>query len=111
MGKERRRFYRLRLPTVERLSAQVNGQPFWVLELSEGGLRVVPADPQNMPDLTDDVDIEISLPCGEPLRVKGRVARRDGKEVVVVDLRGVSFAEMLEQQRRLINKYSSLRPT
>ena len=58
--------------------------------------------------LGKSVSAELMLHDGSRLTIQGTVRRRDGEEWVIVDLEGISFARMLEEQRRLVKKYPFL---
>lgn len=107
MNEERRRFFRVRYPSTERPVLEIGGIPFDVSELSEGGLRAG----GSAAHLTEASDVHgtLRLLSGKSFEITAAFARIDGSELVFEDLEGVSFAEMMHEQRYLIRKYPTVR--
>lgn len=107
MSDERREFFRIRYPSVERPQMEVGNDRFDVAEVSEGGLRVL----GEFEELESGHQIEASLRllCGNSLNVTASFLRIEDGEAVFDDLQGVSFGEMMNEQRYLIRKYPSVK--
>ena len=107
MSDERREFFRIRYPSVERPQMEVDDDRFDVAELSEGGLRVL----GDFDELESGHQIEATLRllCGSSLPVTASFSRIEDGEAVFDNLQGVSFAEIMNEQRYLIRKYPSVK--
>lgn len=108
MSDERRKFYRLAYPLTMMPPLNVDGLEYPVTELSEAGLRIRCADPYAFKS-GDELRGEISLPEGEVLPVTGVVLRRDGKDIVIAPLEGVSFKRIVAEQRRVLSQCPNVR--
>ena len=85
----------------------VEGQSCDVVELSEGGLRLSP-----VPDAMvkgQQVQATLKLLSGKPQQISASFARSDQGEAVFENLTGISFAEMMNEQRYLIRKYPAVK--
>ena len=71
-----------------------------VAELSEGGMRILDGH-----GLRGPVAGKLEFSDGRTIRVAGRIGRRSNDVTVVRDLQGVTFAEMMNEQRRLVRIY------
>jgi hypothetical protein len=107
MSDERREFFRIRYPSVERPQMEVGENRFDVAELSEGGLRVL----GEFEELESGHQTEATLRLlgGSSLQVMAAFSRIDDGEAVFDNLQGVSFGEMMNEQRYLIRKYPSVK--
>jgi hypothetical protein len=107
MNDERREYFRIRYPSVERPELELGDDRFDVVELSEGGLRVL----GDFGELESGHLVEgaLRLLCGSSLKVTAAFSRIEDGEAVFDNLQGVSFAEMLNEQRYLIRKYPSVK--
>ena len=107
MSNERRQFFRVRYPGAERPEIEIASEQHAVNELSEGGLRVSGA----LESLQTGEIIEacLQLLSGTTLPITASCSRTEDEESVFEDLQGVSFAEMLNEQRYLIRKYPSVK--
>ncbi len=107
MSDERREFFRIRYPSVERPEIEMGEDRFDVAELSEGGLRVL-GDFGEI-ESGHAVDAVLRLLCGSSLQVTASFSRIDDGGAVFDNLQGVSFAEIMNEQRYLIRKYPSVK--
>lgn len=105
MGDERRQFFRVRYPAIERPIIEIDGSQHEVAELSEGGLRVLGTFTELK--AAQQVAAELRLLSGAGLKIAATFARIDGEEAIFENLQGVAFAEMMNEQRYLIRKYPS----
>jgi hypothetical protein len=82
-----------------------DGAEYVVTELAEGGLRLLaPAPPQR-----DGIVCGVLRgTSGHEAKIVGLMLREEGDEIVLYQLRGVSFAFVLEEQRRLLKRYPSV---
>ena len=78
-----------------------------VTELSEGGVRVR-GFPEELATGTE-VTGSLALCCGERYEVSAVVGRREGKECVLVQLTGVSFATVMREQQHLVQHHPTFR--
>lgn len=97
-----RSFYRLRYPILERPKLEIDNKTYPVTELSEGGMRV------EARELDKAIHGTLVLRDGSRMAVKGILGRTIGSEKVVVELTGVSFAVLMNEQRRLLKRYLSV---
>jgi hypothetical protein len=94
-----RSFYRLRYPVPERPKLLVGGETYIVTELSEGGMRI------EAKAIEKAIDGTLLLKDGTKLKVKGIFGRTVEREMVIVELTGVSFGVLMNEQRRLLKRY------
>jgi len=107
MNDERREYFRIRYPSVEQPELELGDDRFDVAELSEGGLRVL-GDFGEI-ESGHPVEAVLRLLCGSNLQVTASFSRIEDGEAVFEKLQGVSFAEMMNEQRYLIRKYPSVK--
>ena len=103
----RRSYYRLRYPLSNRPNLYLSGEgnrAYQVTELSERGLRL--HDPSNSSTLRvgHHLRATIHLPDSR-IEVAAVVGRRDHDEVVLVEVEGISFGLIFEEQRRLATRF------
>ena len=98
----RREYYRLRYPSAHRPRIFLQTQEFIVTELSEKGIRFrAKLHGDKVPfSLTSEIEGTLVLATAT-IHVTGVIGRRDGDELIVLDVTGVSFQRMLEEQRHL----------
>ncbi|MHC4878239.1 MAG: PilZ domain-containing protein [Planctomycetota bacterium] len=107
MSDERREYFRVRYPEVERPIIEIDDNRYDVAELSEGGLRVL-GDFGEL-ESAQPVKARLHLLSGEPVKIMATFSRIDEGEAVFDQLAGISFAEMMNEQRYLIRKYPSVK--
>lgn len=105
-GRCRREFFRLRYPLTCRPSFLVDDAELPVTELSEQGMRLF--DKSRRLQLDHALAGLLVLPARR-VEVMGFVTRRDGREVVITEVAGVTFQLVMEEQRRIIQKLPQLR--
>lgn len=98
----RRNYYRLRYPLIHRPQAEISGchRSYEVTELSERGFRLRCTSEIDDLQPGQGLTSTIFFPT-EALEVSGVVARRHRDEVVIVEVEGVSFGLIMDEQRRL----------
>lgn len=101
---QRRAYFRLLYPQVERPCLLTDGASYPVSEISEGGMRLVAVDQGDELAQQRQIVGILQLP-GESVAVEGRVLRKQSEEVVLVLSEGIPLALMVSEQRRLIRKY------
>jgi c-di-GMP-binding flagellar brake protein YcgR len=98
--RENRRHYRLRYPMRLRPRLEVSGQQAEVIDISEGGIRIV--NESGLPIVLGEAfNAALKLRSGEAARLSGCVIRISPDEVAVSFARGLSFASILREQRAL----------
>ena len=107
MDDERREFFRVRYPSVERPNIDIKENRHDVAELSEGGLRVLGEFSEL--ESAQPIEARLHLLSGEAVNVTATFSRIDEGEAVFDHLAGISFAAMMEEQRYLIRKYPSVK--
>lgn len=100
----RREYYRLRYPKKDRPTLLLNDQArLEVVELSERGFRLSGDAIDNFAH-GQPIEGTLELPSG-PIDVRGKVSRIDHRELVVVAVSGITFACILEEQRRVLPRF------
>ncbi|MBI1310876.1 hypothetical protein GC176_06170 [bacterium] len=107
MSDERRQFFRVRYPSVERPEIEIAGGRYDVVELSEGGLRVL-GDFVEL-ESTQQIEATLRLLSGDALAITATFSRIEEGEAIFDHLRGISFGEMMNEQRYLIRKYPAIK--
>lgn len=100
----RREYYRLRYPVRNRPTLSLSNQTYHVAEISERGLRFCRRISGDEFEVGKMLVGKLSLSATN-LEIRGRVKRRDGDEIVVVDVEGISFGCVLDEQRRIAGAY------
>lgn len=105
MSKQKRQFFRIEYPIDERPSLIVGDDTYEVLDTSERGMRLAPIHAQAVPAALKGI---LRFRDGSECQVAGSVARQapDGSLVVKLTL-GISLAQIMKEQRRLIQRYRS----
>ena len=114
MSINQRRFYRLPYPDPVMPMIKIGDEEYLVPEISEGGLRVRPNDGTAGSSLLElrvgeEVDGTITFDDGETLGISGIVFRKDQGEYIIAPLDGISFKTVVKEQRRVLNRFPSLR--
>jgi hypothetical protein len=105
----RRAFFRINYPLVERPAFEVGRFIYEVVDCSELGLRYEIRD-RRVPMLGAQLAGKIVFRRGQEVQVAGEVIRSSGGFVVLqLDAPGVTFHEMLAEQRYLRAKGYTLR--
>lgn len=102
----KRAFYRIRYPAEARPSLWIGVRWFAVTELSEHGLRVL-AGQQDL-SIGQPIEAVVRLLHGVTRQVQARTDRFDEPELVLRNVRGISFADVLAEQRALVRDYPGL---
>lgn len=99
-------FFRLVYPEVDRPVLQIGKRLCEIVDLSEEGVKFV--QPAGFsPALETLLNGIVKFYNGETVSISGKVLRYDEKKghCVLHLHEGLPFAKMIEEQRRLINKY------
>lgn len=99
-SRESRRHYRIRYPLRLRPSVEVQGVVAAVIDISEGGIRIL-HEPGLPVFVGEEVNGALKLRSGEVARLGGRVVRVTQQDVAVNFGRGISFACIVREQRAL----------
>lgn len=95
-----RAYYRIVYPLFLRPSLVVGDRRITVADLSEGGIRLLVADPRAFA-VGDPVGGVLKLPDDQSLAVNGQVVRVLGSHVALKLSQSIPFAIILDQQRLL----------
>ena len=98
--RENRRHYRLRYPLRLRPSLEVAGLRAAVIDISEGGIRILNEAGLRVV-LGESFNAALKLRSGEAACLSGCVIRIGQGEVAVSFGRGLSFASILREQRAI----------
>ena len=104
---QRRRYYRLQYPEVERPTVWFKGRTYEVAEVSEGGVMILLGDGcavrvgQSFAGVVEFED-------GETNSIVGVVLRIDANKMIVKLSKGISLRRMMAEQIRLRKKYPML---
>jgi hypothetical protein len=101
---QRRRYYRLRYPEVERPTVWFKGRYYEVLEVSEGGAMILLGDGCAVRLGQSFVGV-VQFQDGETSSIVGVVLRLDENKMVVKLSKGISLRRMMAEQIRLRKKY------
>jgi hypothetical protein len=101
---QKREYYRLKYPKRARPTMRIEDQLFHVCESSEKGLRLLI---QNVASLHRGFKMSgtINLHGDRNIAIEGSVLRVEEHEVVVKLEKGISFKEMVEEQRHIRQKF------
>jgi len=101
---QRRRYYRLHYPEVERPTVWFKGQYYGVTEVSEGGVMILLGDGCAVRLGQSFVGV-IQFQDGETNPIVGVVLRIDEGRMAVKLSKGISLRRMMAEQIRIRNKY------
>ncbi len=105
----RRAFFRIIYPLVERPSFEVGRYVYEVIDVCELGLRYEVRD-RRIPLLGSQVAGTVVFRRGQEVEVSGEVLRANGGMIVLtLDRTGVTFHEILAEQRHLRSKGYTMR--
>jgi hypothetical protein len=100
-----RSYYRLTFPPRENPHFIVGEDVMTVVELSERGVRYVPA-PAHAPEVGTLLEGTVRFRRGDAYDVTGVLSRRQGPTLVVVfDAPGLPYAAIMAEQRYLMHHY------
>jgi hypothetical protein len=108
-GEKLRRHFRLEYPPAQAPAISVLGHRFYVIDLSENGVRFFNPLRVKMPE--DLFVAMIQLHEGSPIKVVGRVVRVIDKETCLELIKGVPYKTMLDEQVYLMNLRGKLKRT
>ena len=100
--KNRRRVFRLRLPSDSLLTANINSREYEVIEVSEFGLVVTSED---VPSVEGECEGVIKWSDGRTTKFTGEIGRVSAFGRVIWKIRGISMSDMVKAQRQLILRY------
>lgn len=103
MSQQKRQYFRIEFPVVERPSLIIGKDTIEVIDASERGLRILP--PAGKSTLTE-IKGTLKFRDGSECLVAGKVTRTfdDGSLAVQLTV-GISLTLIMKEQRRLIQKY------
>ena len=104
-NEDRRAYFRIRYPRVERPTIRIGQRDFAVSELSEGGARIVGV---NLTQGDQKFPAEICFPDGDTVSIEGVVLRHTGSETAVEFSKRIAAQRMFAEQMRLCRKYPML---
>lgn len=102
-----RNYYRIRYPEAARPQLWVRLRCFEVTELSEQGLRIL-AIPTDVPH-DEPIQGTLKLYCRQTRDIQGRYDRYDPPELVLARVCGISYPDILAEQRALIRDFPDFR--
>jgi len=105
VAEQKRQFFRLEYPPLDRPKLLLMGRSYEVMDLSENGIRFAATDPINFP-VNSALIGSIVFHDGTTAPVTGLVLRVQPHQVIAELRTGVSLAVMMNEQRRLIQKYN-----
>lgn len=104
----RRALYRIVYPLIERPIFEVGRFLYEVIDCSELGLRYEVVD-RRVPTIGTEIGGTVQFRRGESVEVTGEVLRyQEGKVVLALNPPGITFSEILGEQRYLRSKGYSL---
>ncbi|MDC0609197.1 PilZ domain-containing protein [Vibrio sp.] len=103
-GEQRRQYFRLRYPKSARPVIRVEDKTFSVCESSEGGLRVLMGQVASL-YCGLRMSATVSLHNESDVDIEGSILRFDDNEVVIKLDKGLSFKDMVAEQRYVKQKF------
>lgn len=104
-----REYFRLRFPPGAFLTLSTNSGDFDVCELSEGGLRLVSVD-EDVFHIGQLVAGTMKFHDGSTAEVIGHAERTDHNELIVTRSEGVTFEQMMSEQRYIAQNFPLAAP-
>jgi hypothetical protein len=104
----KREFYRLRYPIMDRPKLELNGQQFEVTEIAERSLQFVRIVNLTLP-LGQEVSGTVTFHDRQTVNIVGKFGRIRHNEGVVVELEGVDLSRMFKEQFYLNAKFPRLK--
>ena len=101
---QRRSYYRLQYPEVERPTVRFKARTYEVTEVSEGGVMILLGDGCTV-RLGQSFAGVVQFQDGETNSIVGVVLRIDENKMVVKLSKGISLKRMMAEQIRLRKKY------
>ena len=105
--RDRRAFYRLRYPAVERPTIRINDFEYKVTEISEKGARILFVG-ENAYSIEKLFTGSVSFCGGETVEIEGSVVWSSEKEIAIRLSKGITLKRMMKEQARLHRKYPLL---
>ena len=102
--KQRRRYYRLQYPELERPTVWFKARYYEVTEVSEGGVMILLGDGCAV-RLGQSFAGVVQFEDGETNSIVGVVLRIDANKMIVKLSKGISLRRMMAEQIRLRKKY------
>lgn len=107
MDTNKREYYRIEYPLGDAPEFLLKNAKYPVLDISEHGLRYAHSGP-DQPALGATVSGIIVL-TSDRLKIEGRVVRRMGQQVALYLSKPIALSLIMEEQRRLLQKYKTLK--
>ena len=107
-SQNKREYFRLQYPVIDRPKLQLNGRDFQVFEISEKGLQFAHADKFAFP-MGAAVSGLITFHDGQTVSVSGKFVRYQPLVHIIADLEGIDLQRMLKEQLYLRNKYPEVK--
>jgi hypothetical protein len=95
-GSQRREYFRLRYPAEKAPRVFINNTPYGIVDISENGLKISNPFRHRMPD--DICTMTVHFHVGDPIKVVGRMIRREPMMVAFYLIHGIPFKRILEEQ-------------
>lgn len=103
-AEERRKYFRIPFPLVDRPVVTISGHEMKVVDLSEGGLRA--KMPQGVSYETGQmIQGELQVFDGTIFKISGRVVRKHEYHLILEFTELLPFSLIMRLQRHLLNKY------
>ncbi|MEQ8171544.1 MAG: PilZ domain-containing protein [Candidatus Eremiobacterota bacterium] len=106
-GEQRRRFYRIKYPLIERPKIILDNKSYQVIDISEGGIKFF--SPVTIFKINQYIKGTITFHDGEVLEVEGHVLRLQNKRIIILLDIKIPLQRILKEQRFLIKKYAGFR--
>ncbi|MFV0450515.1 MAG: PilZ domain-containing protein [Vibrio sp.] len=108
---EQRQFFRLRYSMKEVMpTLRVQSREFKISEISEQGIRAIVRD-YSLFKMEDVLEGELLLnSLDRNIPIKGKVLRKIGNEVIFLLTEGLSFKQMIAEQRYMRKNYPKVFP-
>ena len=103
MSQQKRQYFRIEYPVIERPTLTMGADKFEVVDASERGLRIIGKEGKPSPT---DIKGNLKFKSGSECPVVGKVTRKfeDGSLAVQLTV-GISLSIIMNEQRLLIQKY------
>lgn len=110
-AEQKRAHFRIVYPVGSRPKITLRNQTFDVVDLSEMGVRFATRDAKSWRSIVDVIQASILFADNEKVAVIGKVLRTTDDQVILQLTKGVPFAKVMAEQRRILQSHKTLKQT
>lgn len=109
MTDQKRAHFRLQYPVASRPKITLRNETLEIIDISEMGVRFGVAKASSWRGLTEVMQATITFTDGEKVAVLGKVLRVTADQVVLQLTRGIPYAKIMSEQRRILQSHKTLK--